>query len=74
MDRLSYVINKIEEASNGKKGIQFYSHKEHTYIFIETTEPQRFKIKCAIHPRKELIVIPRALVETEEEYVDALNL
>ena len=51
MDRLSRIMNQVEESAKNKKGVCFYLIKEKSYCFIETTEPQRFKIKCAINPR-----------------------
>jgi hypothetical protein len=65
MDRISIVIDKVDASSKGRKGVSFYSIKEGTYVFIETTECQRFKIKCAINLKAKVVY---------DEYIDVLNI
>lgn len=75
-DRLSLQMARVEEQSKGKKGVFLYLAKDKEYTFIETTEAQRFQIKCAITQRKysepiseENINIPPGI----SSYVDILH-
>ena len=70
MERLTRIMIRVEESAKNKKGVSFYLVKEKTYCFIETTEPQRFRIKCAIHPR-----VPKVDMSIMDDHlVDVLDM
>jgi len=52
MDRISKVIDTLNEKHKGSKGIFMYIPKEYIYVFIESTKEQRFNFACAKTPKQ----------------------